>query len=148
MSSQDTRNMGPIKEIKGDLMMSKGNLCHCISADCKLGKGIAKKFREKFGHMNKLRNMETEVGGVSIIKIENRYIYNLVTKDRYFQKPRYINLESSLIKMRKHAIENGIKKIDMPKIGCGLDKLNWYRVRDIIMKVFYNYGIEITVYCL
>jgi hypothetical protein len=33
----------------------------------------------------------------------------------------------------------------MPEIGCGLDKLQWGKVKEIINNEFYNTPIEITV---
>lgn len=47
--------------------------------------------------------------------------------------------------MKKIAIENGIKKIAMPQIGAGLDKLDWSKNREIIQKVFEDTDIEILV---
>ena len=36
----------------------------------------------------------------------------------------------------------------MPKIGCGLDKLDWNAVRTMIKNVFLETPIKIDVYCL
>ena len=36
----------------------------------------------------------------------------------------------------------------MPKIGCGLDKLDWNVVITIIKNVFFETTIRIDVYCL
>lgn len=47
--------------------------------------------------------------------------------------------------MRKFAEKNEIMSIMMPKIGCGLDQLNWERVSDIISEVFTDSDISITV---
>jgi hypothetical protein len=41
-----------------------------------------------------------------------------------------------------------IKKISMPKIGCGLDNLNWQKVKKIIQKELCDIGIDVTVYYL
>ena len=34
----------------------------------------------------------------------------------------------------------------MPRIGCGLDGLQWNKVRDILLEVFADVPIEIIVY--
>ena len=42
-------------------------------------------------------------------------------------------------------MKNGINKIAMPMIGCGLDKLNWDKVSQIIKETFKDTDIEILV---
>ena len=46
-----------LSKMDGDLFdaPTSASLCHCISSDCKLGRGIAKQFREKFDIMNTLK---------------------------------------------------------------------------------------------
>ena len=39
----------------------------------------------------------------------------------------------------------GITKIAMPRIGCGLDGLNWQDVKKALQDVFDNTDIEILV---
>ena len=51
----------------------------------------------------------------------------------------------ALEEMKKQAIEMNIKKIAMPKIGCGLDRLMWYRVSKMIQEIFNDTDIEIVV---
>lgn len=41
---------------------------------------------------------------------------------------------------------NGIKAISIPKIGCGLDRLQWTDVEKIIRGVFENDNVVISVY--
>ena len=36
----------------------------------------------------------------------------------------------------------------MPKIGCGLDKLEWSTVKSMIKNTFLSFNIKITVYSL
>lgn len=140
-----------IFEIKGDLFSAptSSSLAHCISKDCRLGAGIAKIFRQKFGRVDELKRMGTEVGGVSPLKIGlfgSKFVYNLVTKEQYNQKPTYASLRESLVAMRNHAAVHDVKEIAMPKIGCGLDRLEWSKVSTLIQDVFGDASIQITVY--
>ena len=50
--------------------------------------------------------------------------------------------------MCSHAVSNGVKKLAIPRLGCGLDKLNWSAVSKLIEDIFSESGIEITVYYL
>lgn len=77
---------------------------------------------------------------------KNRYIFYLVTKARYFHKPTIASLESSLRVMRDLCVTNNIRQLAMPRIGCGLDKLDWNQVSELIQRIFANDDIEITIY--
>ena len=122
-------------------------LAHCISADFALGAGIAKEFNKRY-------NMRTELNslfGTSSIKdnIGKALLvgrtFNLVTKERYWHKPTYASLKVTLEDMRTQVLSMQIKKIAMPLIGCGLDKLQWENVRKIIEEVFSEDDLEILV---
>lgn len=137
-----------LKVIHGDLFEiadAETSLAHCVSSDYRLSKGIAKSFREKFGRIRELEESGTKVGGVATLKDNNRFIYNLVTKVKCSDKGDYHILQKSLEAMREHAEEHKVKKIAMPKIGCGLDRLSWPAVRTIIKNVFRHNSIQITV---
>ncbi len=136
--------------IKGDLFKADANvsLAHCISKDYRLGKGIAKLFREKFGRIDELQRSGADIGGVATLKVGSRCVYNLVTKAKYSDKPTYESLRQSLEAMREHAGKNGVKEIAMPKIGCGLDGLQWNAVRTLVKNVFLKDSITLTVYTL
>jgi len=134
----------------GDLFSCpfSSSLAHCISRDCKLGKGIAKLFREKFNRIEEIRDCKANVGEVAVLKDRSRYIYNLVTKEKYHGKPTYESLRRSLQCMKEHAVKNGVLDICMPKIGCGLDGLDWSAVRTLIKNVFKDTEMRITCYTL
>ena len=112
---------------------STSSIGHCISRDCKLGAGIAKLFRQRFGRVDELRG--SKVGEVSVLEISGRFIYNLVSKDRYWDRPGYEVLEQCLVAMREHALLHQVECIGLPRIGCGLDGLNWELVRGLLDKV-------------
>ena len=72
-------------------------------------------------------------------------VFNLITKEKYWQKPTYKTMQGALEIMKMMATENGVKKIAMPIIGCGLDRLQWDKVSKIIQEVFEDTDIEILV---
>ena len=116
-------------------------------------------------------------GGLAVLKSEQRYIYNMVTyhltknpvcsgplrilqcfikcllflqvtKERYFNKPTYDSLRSSLQATKEHCVAHDVTELAMPRIGCGLDRLEWSKVSAIIDDVFKDSGIHITVHSL
>ena len=52
---------------------------------------------------------------------------------------------SSDLNIAKIRLPLECKKIAMPVIGCGLDRLDWSKVSDIIKDVFSDTDIEILV---
>lgn len=126
-------------------------LAHCISADFGMGKGIVVEFNKRFDMKSRLQakypdfiNQWTHNHWSYNCILEDR-VFNLITKERYFHKPTYESLYGSLLIMKRLAIQNGVTKIAMPTIGCGLDRLNWDVVKYYIRQVFSDTDIEILV---
>ena len=126
-------------------------LAHCISADFGMGKGIVVEFNKRFDMKRKLQfkypdylNQYTRkrIGGDCVL--EGR-VLNLITKERYFEKPTIITMRLALERMKQICEKNSIKKIAMPTIGAGLDRLRWDLVSDAIQNIFADTDIEILV---
>jgi hypothetical protein len=120
-------------------------LAHCISADFALGAGIAKTFDEVYNMRFKLfRNYDNyEYDGGDALPVDN--VFNLVTKRKCWHKPTYDSLREALESMKEQLDFLGATKLAMPKIGCGLDKLSWPQVYDIICEVFEDMDILIVI---
>ena len=135
------------REIYGDLFRvdKKYYLAHCISADFALGKGIAVEFNKRYDMKRKLHNQFLVNDGCwpTCYMIDN--VFNLVTKEKYWHKPTYQTLRGALVDMRKYIERYDIKYVAMPMIGSGLDRLEWYKVSEIIKDVFKNIDIEILI---
>lgn len=126
-------------------------LAHCISADFDMGRGIVVEFNRRFDMKRKLQSeypnylsqyTNERIGGDCILEGK---VFNLITKERYFHKPTIITMILALEKMKQICLENNIKKIAMPVIGCGLDRLNWNDVSEQIKSVFSDMHVEILV---
>ncbi|MFP3727428.1 macro domain-containing protein [Priestia filamentosa] len=119
-------------------------LAHCISSDAKMGAGIAVKFRENFSLDNlqvKAQHTPLKVGSCEQVD----RVLNLITKKVYWGKPTYKTFKMAIVDMKRVAVENEIKKIAMPQIGAGLDRLSWVENSKIIKEVFADTDIEILV---
>ena len=155
------------KEVQADLFdyYDKGYyVAQCLSADLVAGAGIAVLFNQKLDMKNKLLNNFPHKGYVYFTNsdgtgaevfiptalIQDR-VFNLITKDRVWEKPIYQDLTIALnfmrlkiIEMLKENIPNA-DKIALPLIGCGIDGLEWKMVRKAIKEVFGDLDIEIVV---
>ena len=136
-----------ITTVQKDLFtMTQGYyLAHCISADFALGAGIAKTFDSVYNMRFKLfRNYpDYEYCCGDALLIDN--VFNLVTKRKCWHKPTYDSLGEALYMMKEQLDFLGATKLAMPRIGCGLDKLSWDQVYDIICEVFEDMDIEIVI---
>jgi len=139
-----------ITYIKGNIFSAPHDVsfAHCVSRDLKMGKGIAAQFRNIFANVDILEEQNRNVGEVAYFSSEDRFIFNLVTKDRHFNKPTYESLRTALTNLRLLCECHNIAKLAMPKIGCGLDRLHWPSVENIIKSIFANSKIQISIYYL
>jgi hypothetical protein len=74
-----------LEEKKGDLFSAnpEDSLAHCVSRCLAMGKGIAVHFKEQFGGVDDLRKQDKQIGETAVLKRDNRFIYYLITKERY-----------------------------------------------------------------
>ena len=104
--------------------------------------GIARSFKRKFPY----NFPESTNSPLFVQQVGDRSIYHLVTKKRFFQKPTYDSLRQSLEAMTNHANKQKVTQISMPKAGCGLDRLEWYKVERLIREICAQSNLTITVY--
>lgn len=117
-----------LTEVEKDLFSvdPQYSLVHCVSADFALGAGIAKQFDTRFNMRYELfeKYGSYHFTGGKCLKIGS--VFNLVTKDKCWQKPTYKALREALEDMKKQAVTLKIKYLAMPLIGCGLDRLEYH----------------------
>lgn len=115
-------------EVEGDLFSAPKDysLAHCVAADLGMGAGIAVKFKQIYGQLDKLRTQNAQTGGVAVLKDNKRFIYYLVTKDQSWNKPTYDSLRSSLNAMREHMVISFL----------------------LFSKIIFNLNVSYSKYCL
>ena len=142
-----------ITEHTGDLFTdapADASLVHCVSADLRMGRGIAVEFRKRFGQVDALRDQDPKPGTVLVLRDGARFVFYLVTKDRAWDKPTAHTLSTALDALRAACEGLGVHTLAMPRLGCGLDKMQWSRVRKMLEDTFQPASIvqAIHVYSL
>lgn len=145
-----------MEESRGDLVqVARGGIAvaHCVSADFKIGAGVAKQLDAAFGIRQEL--METVpqerriVGSViELHRAEASYVFNLITKRTYKDKPTYEDFERAVCTLRDACENRGLREVAVPRMGCGIDRLEWPRVKEILRRAFEGSGVSLTVYTL
>lgn len=148
-----------ITEVKQDLFTVPKDyiLVHCVSADFAMGAGIAKEFTKRGVKDYLLADLialtpEKERVGNCVVSFETGWVseFSLITKEKYWHKPTYNTLRKSLLSAKEVIASldyryGEMARLAMPKIGCGLDKLSWGKVKAIIEEVFADTDVEILV---
>jgi O-acetyl-ADP-ribose deacetylase (regulator of RNase III) len=119
-------------------------LAHSISGDYTLGAGVAKKINAKYHMSDSLNDLYPHKRDKNCALLVDN-VFNLVTKPTLHDKPTYDTLRSALLDMKSQCLRNGIKKVAMPHISCGMDGLSWKLVKPLIYEVFEYTGIEVLI---
>lgn len=148
----------PIEFVEGDLFANTFNVqafahgCNCTGS---MGAGIATGFRdrypqmyEQFRAMCKATPREFNLGDVFLWKDPSApAVFNLGTQEKIWHaRATYEAVETSLVRMKDLADQEGITSIGIPRIGVGYGGLSWKKVRAIIERVFAGWSGRLVVY--
>lgn len=137
--------MAQITITKGDLFAYEGThaLVHCVSADFALGAGIAVQFNMRYNMRNRLKQavLSPKIGDAVYLTPA----WNLITKQRYWEKPTYETLRMALNNLKLQASAMKQKQLAMPAIGCGLDRLSFPIVKQMIEDIFAGSDISVLI---
>ena len=87
-------------EQQGDLLDFPHSIAHCISADFKLGAGLAKQIKEKFpSYFPTKKEYKQQVLHAQYLG-HDKFVFLLIVKPRYFHKPTYHSLRKALLTLR------------------------------------------------
>ena len=112
---------------------------HCISADARMSKVFADFLSHRIpGLRSTSRKAKLFMGQIFPFwdSTGKHYIYNLVIKETFYDKPNLSTLCKTLQALKIHASMNGVSTIAIPKLGCGLDQMNWQEVVKPLRDIF------------
>jgi len=136
-------------ELDGDIFSSLDSLVHCVGEDLKMTKGIAVQFKHRFNGLHSLEQQKKRIGQVAYLKTEDRYIFYLITKQKScYDLPSIFSLRNCLLELKQLCIELGVHRLSMPKIGSGMDRLDWLQVKGAIKDTFSDTDMVIQVFLM
>ena len=146
-----------LKEYDGDLFHINDNdtyYAQGISADFVMKKGISVKFNRSYNTKNRLiakygdylkKWDEVRDGCAGFCVLEDK-VLNLVIKRNYRDEPTLINVSMAFFEMRRLIISNELRIVSMPRIGCGLEGLEWQDVKSQLEIALADTEVTIKVY--
>jgi O-acetyl-ADP-ribose deacetylase (regulator of RNase III) len=141
---------------KGDIFKEEVeaivNPVNCVGIS---GKGLALEFKNKFPENFKMYeesclNNEVTIGRLLVTFGDcakpYKYIINFPTK-RHWRDLSYLeDISLGLSKLRLGLINNNIKNVAIPALGCGCGKLEWRIMKDLISSKLNNLNVNIIVF--
>lgn len=142
--------------VEGDIfghLDEGGGTANCISANAKMGIGIAVLFKDYFGfpgiekvgkkyvirsdsnshvfswntESQILEQLQTvEVGSVVVQQTEKKpgLVFHLITKKMHYEKPNLADFKACMLTLAHLALQHKIKKLILPALGAGVDRLS------------------------
>jgi O-acetyl-ADP-ribose deacetylase (regulator of RNase III) len=103
-----------------------------------MGKGIAKQFKDKYPDMylkyrDDCNKGLVRPGIVLLYPTDSHIIANFPTKVNWRYPSKYEWIESGLDYLANLLKSHKIKSIAIPKLGCSNGKLDWTKVKEIIL---------------
>ena len=121
------------------------SLGHCMSLDCHKSKVYCNRSQMEVWTSENSKTKGTKVSNFHSTKCEQRFIYYPITKLKLYQKNTYNHLREANKDMKVHIINNKVKVVAMPRIGCWRDKFDYIMVKGIIRKIFKETNVKIII---
>lgn len=111
------------------------NTVNCVGI---MGRGIALQFKKRFPQNYKFyeaacKKQEVRPGKMLVFNtgeiVNPRFIINFPTKRHWRGNSRIEDIESGLAALKDVIVQNGIKSVALPPLGCGLGGLEWNIVK-------------------
>ena len=108
-------------------------ILHCVSADFRMRKGLAREIRARFPLLPDVSH--AAVGDAIPQRVPGgAIVIHLVTKTRFFHKPSVDSLMHAVASAAALlAALPDVHRIRLPRLGCGLDRLEWPTVRPLVL---------------
>jgi O-acetyl-ADP-ribose deacetylase (regulator of RNase III) len=118
------------------------NTVNCVGV---MGRGLALQFKKKFpdnfkSYKQACKTNSIKLGSVFVYDtgqiIGPKYIINFPTKNHWRENSKLSEIDRGLDSLKDFIIEQKIRSISIPPLGCGLGGLDWEDVKSLITQKF------------
>ena len=137
-----------VKYATGNFMESSNSLVFCVSGNMRVKSSPMTDFAVRSSHLRSTQDSVNRVGGMLVYWDSecSRYIFLLMTKEKYTDVAKYDDLKSCLRETIAHAALKGFSCLAMPRIGVIDDRLEWTNVAICLETIFQDVYCTLTVY--
>ena len=122
-------------------------LAHCVSADLAMSAGIAVQFVKRWPNIRSGYS-RSEPGSLHVFSSTRGHIFNLITKERFDDKPSLEDFKKSIVALKSKMQALNIKTLAVPELGSGRDRLNLSKVIQVLQSILVEAGIGVIMYHL
>lgn len=146
-----------MKFITGNLLNAETEaIVNTVNTVGVMGKGIALQFKERYpqnfkAYADACKRNEVQIGKMFVFReLElngEKIIINFPTKVEWYRNSQYNYIEEGLKDLVRVIIENHIKSISIPPLGCGNGGLKWETVKALMQQYLGELkDVEVLVY--
>ena len=122
-------------------------LAHCVSADLAMSSGIAVQFAKRWPDIRS-GFVGSKPGSLHAHVSARGPIFNLITKERFDDKPSWEDFRNSVVALKNKMIELEMRTVAVPELGSGRDQLDLNKVIKTLREVLVEAGIGVIMYHL
>ena len=119
-------------------MESSSSLVFCVSGDMRVEPSPMTEFVVKYSYLRSTEDCVNRIGGMLVYwdSEQSRYIYLLMTEEKYSDVAKYDDMKSCLRELSAHAALKGVLCFAMPRIEVVDDRLEWTNVAICLETIF------------
>ena len=126
-----------IQYSKETLLTQKGHIVNFISADGILTSAINRGLRDAgLMSIEAIKSAEHEMGQVVVLFKNNRYVFNLVVRNAFDERPYLSNIESAVQALKQAMDYLEVPNASVMKNGNNLDQLSWLSIEKTFRQIF------------
>lgn len=140
-----------LTEIRGDLFAVPGldALAHGVNCRGVMGAGIALQFKRRWPAMFRAYGVRSQYMRPGDLfdwhdPVTHRWIYNLATQASPGPCATLDAVRLSVGRMVEHAVTRHVRRIGMPRVGCGIGGLSWEDVQPIVAQAAQRVDIVVV----
>ena len=136
-----------VKYATGNFMESSNSLVFCVSGDMRVISSPMTDFVVRYAHLRPTEDSVNRVGGMLVYwdSEQSRYIYLLMTKQKYTDVAKYDDLKLCLTEMSAHGALKAVSCFAMTRIGVVDDQSEWTNVAICLESFFQDVFCTLTV---
>jgi len=142
-----------IEFVKGNIFDSETEaIVNAVNTVGIMGKGIALEFKKRYPenfkvYKNACETGTLKTGSVLVVKeYDGKIIINFPTKAHWKDASKLKYIIDGLESLKSMVLNQNIKSLALPAIGCGLGGLKWEVVKELIKKDLSHLDANIFVY--